>query len=83
MMRSLTLFEGITLKQESPSELKTTILLTDFLCELQLSVLKVYPDESQDIEHHLVLQGLLERIHLNKTRLKLHKAIEDKDINIA
>ena len=35
------------------------------------------------MKDHLVLQILLDGIHQSKTRLELHKAIEDKDINIA
>ena len=72
-----TFFEGITLKKQSSSELITTILLTHFLWELQQHALKAYPDESQDMNDYLVLQGLLEGIHQSKTRLEMHKAIEE------
>ena len=54
--------------------------LTDFLGDLKHLAHKAYPEESQDIQDHLVLRGFLQGIHHSQVRLALRKTLEDRDV---
>ena len=57
--------------------------LTSLLGDLQQLTLKLYPEESQDIRNHLVLQDGLKGFDKTQFNFKLRKTIWDKEMNIA